>query len=122
MTTRHVSAAAACLLGAITAHASPSSSVLDGNQQVRRIQPHSTRWKDPEAEVGKLFAVPLKVDVAKPRIEFDNSGCDKACDAAWQAYAAKMLPLMVARDTQALKVRREALLRELQHVAPTVCR
>ena len=91
-----------------------------GNQQVDRIQAHSTRWKDTEADVGKLFAVPLKVDVAKPRIEFDNPGCDKACDAAWQAYAAKMLPLMVARDTQALKVRREALLRELQHVAPTI--
>ena len=37
-------------------------------------------------------------------IEFDNPGCDKACEAGWHAYAAKMLPLMIARDTQALKL------------------
>lgn len=92
-----------------------------GNQQVARIQSHSTRWKDTEAEVNsKLFATPLKVDVPKPRIEFDNPGCDKACEAGWQAYAAKMLPLMIARDTQALKLRRDALLRERQAIAPTI--
>jgi len=91
------------------------------NQQVARIQAHGARWKDAEAEVsGKVFATPLKVDVPKPRIEFDNPGCDKSCEAGWQAYAAKMLPLMVARDTQALTVRREALLRERQAMAPTI--
>jgi hypothetical protein len=60
------------------------------------------------------------VDLPKPRIEFDNPGCDKACETGWQAYAAKMLPLMVARDTQALKVRRDALQRELQALAATI--
>jgi len=92
-----------------------------GNQQVGRIQAHGARWKETEAEVsGKVFGAPLKLDMPKPRIEFDNPGCDKACDAAWQAYAARMLPLMVARDTQALQMRRDALLRERQAVAPVV--
>ena len=104
---------------AITAAAEASTEY--GNQQVSRLQAHGARWKQTEAEVSsKVFAAPLKVDVPKPRIEFDNPGCDKACDAAWQVYAAKMLPLMVARDTQALKVRRDALLRERQAVAPTI--
>jgi hypothetical protein len=67
-----------------------------------------------------VYATPLKVDVPKPRIEFDNPGCDKACDAGWQAYAARMLPLMIARDTQALALRREALQRERQALAPVI--
>ena len=90
-------------------------------QQVARIQAHGARWQATEAEVrSTVFATPLKVDVAKPRIEFDNPGCDKACDAGWQAYAAKMLPLMIARDTQALKVRRDALQRQRQALAPVI--
>lgn len=60
------------------------------------------------------------MDVPRPRIEFDNPGCDKACAVGWDAYAAKMLPLMIARDTQALKVRRDALLGERQALAPTI--
>jgi hypothetical protein len=91
------------------------------NQQVTRIQAHGTRWQATEAEVkAKVYASPLKVDVPKPRIEYDNPGCDKACDAAWQAYAAKMLPQMIARDTQALKLRRDALQRERLALAPTI--
>ena len=90
-------------------------------QQVARVQAHGARWQATEAEVkSTVFATPLKVDVAKPRIEFDNPGCDKACDAGWQAYAAKVLPLIVARDTQALKIRREALQRERQALVPTI--
>ena len=91
------------------------------NQQVARVQAHHARWQATEADVkAQLFATPLKVDVPKPRIEFDNPGCDKACSAAWDAYAAKMVPLMVARDTQALKLRRDALQRERQALVPTM--
>jgi hypothetical protein len=90
-------------------------------QQVARIQAHGARWQATEAEIkSTVYATPLKVDVPKPRIEFDNPGCDKACEAGWQAYAAKMLPLMIARDTQALKIRREAVQRELQALAATI--
>jgi len=93
------------------------------NRQVSRIEAHSAFWKSTEAEVGRrVHAAPLRVDLPRPRIEFDNPGCDRACDAAWQAYAAKMLPLMVARDTQALQLRRDALQRERQALAPTVAR
>jgi hypothetical protein len=93
------------------------------NQQVARIQAHHARWQATEAEVkGQVFATPLKVDVPKPRIEFDNPGCDKACSLAWDAYAARMVPLMIARDTQALALRREALRRERQALAPTIVR
>jgi hypothetical protein len=90
-------------------------------QQVTRLQAHHARWQATEADVkAQVFATPLKVDVAKPRTEFDNPGCDKACQAGWDAYAAKMVPLMIQRDTQALKLRREALQRERQALAPTM--
>jgi hypothetical protein len=91
------------------------------NQQVARIQAHHARWQATEAEVKRqLFSTPLKVDVAKPRMEFDNPGCDKACQGAWESYAAKMVPLMIARDTEALKLRRDALHKERQALAPTL--
>jgi hypothetical protein len=91
------------------------------NQQVARIQAHHARWQATEADVkSQVFGTPLKVDVPKPRIEFDNPGCDKACTAAWDAYAAKMVPLMIARDTQALKLRRDALQRERQALVPMI--
>ena len=91
------------------------------NQQVARIQAHAARWQATEAGVlSRVFGTPLKVDVPKPRIEFDNPGCDKACAAAWDAYAAKMVPLMIARDTQALQLRRDALQRERQALAPMI--
>lgn len=91
------------------------------NQQVARVQAHHARWQAIEADVkAQLFATPLKVDVPKPRIEYDNPGCDRACSAAWDAYAAKMVPLMIARDTQALKHRRDALQRERHALAPTM--
>jgi hypothetical protein len=106
-------------VGANLAGATPRR--FQSSQQVARIQAHAARWKDTEAEVNsKVFASPLKVDVPKPRIEFDNPGCDTTCIAGWDAYAAKMLPLMIARDTQALKIRREALLRERQALAPMI--
>jgi len=90
-------------------------------QQVARIQAHHARWQATEAAVkGQVFATPLKVDVPKPRMEYDNPGCDKGCVAAWDAYAAKMVPLMIVRDTQALKLRRDALQRERQALAPMI--
>jgi hypothetical protein len=91
------------------------------NQQVARIQAHHARWQSTEAEVKtQVFGTPLKVDVPKPRTEFDNPGCDRACTGAWDAYAARMVPLMIVRDTQALKLRREALHKERQALAPTI--
>jgi hypothetical protein len=91
------------------------------NQQVARIQAHHARWQATEADVKRhVFATPLKVDMAKPRMEFDNPGCDKACQGAWEAYAAKVVPLMIARDTDALKLRRDALHKERQALAPTL--
>ena len=90
-------------------------------QQAARVQAHHARWQATEADVKRqVFATPLKADVAKPRMEFDNPGCDKACQAAWEDYAAKMVPLMIERDAQALKLRREALHRERQALAPAV--
>jgi hypothetical protein len=92
-----------------------------GNQQVARVQAHHARWQSTEASVkSQVFGTPLKADVPKPRIEFDNPGCDKACAAAWDAYAAKMVPLMIVRDTQALKLRRDALQRERQDLVPLI--
>jgi hypothetical protein len=83
-----------------------------GNQQVARIQDHVARWRETESAVGRIEATTLRVTVTHPRIEFDNPGCDGACQAQWHGYAAAMLPLLIDRDTQALRLRREALQRE----------
>jgi hypothetical protein len=90
-------------------------------KQMDRIQAFGDRWNRTEAEVNRISAKGLpNVGQKKPTMEYDNIGCDSACDAAWNAYAAKVLPLMIARDTEILKVRGAALKREKASIAETV--
>jgi hypothetical protein len=88
------------------------------SKQVERMQAFGNRWKQTDAAVDKIYARGLPdVGQKKPTMEYDNIGCDKACEAAWNGYAAKVLPLMIARDTEILQVRRAALLREKAAIA-----
>lgn len=45
-------------------------------------------------------------------MEWENFGCHAGCQAQWDAYAEKILPLMIARDTEVLRIRRTALQRQ----------
>lgn len=66
-------------------------------------------WQETEAAVARVTAKKLNVGVPKPAMEYDNIGCLAACQSQWETYAARMLPLMVARETELLKLRVAAL-------------
>ncbi|HEV7716327.1 MAG TPA: hypothetical protein VGO53_12065, partial [Steroidobacteraceae bacterium] len=80
--------------------------------QMTRLQVYQTHWQETEQAVQKINAKRLIAPLKKPDIEADSPGCNNSCQAQWDAYASKMLPLMVARDTEILDVRRAALQRQ----------
>lgn len=82
-----------------------------------RLQAHQKLWREADEAAARLRRKPLQVAVAKPRMEWENIGCDAGCRAAWDAYATAMLPLMIARDTEALRVHRATLQRHRAAVA-----
>jgi hypothetical protein len=88
--------------------------------QPARFTAHQALWQDTEAAVEQLMKKPLALPAGKPRIEWDNIGCDAGCRAQWESYAAKVLPLMIARDTEALRIRRGAFQRDRAAVAEGV--
>jgi hypothetical protein len=90
------------------------------NAQVSRLQAREAIWREADEAVARINARPLKVAAPKPRMEWDNIGCDKGCQAAWDTYASQMLPLMIARETEILGVRRTALQRHRAAVAPEI--
>jgi hypothetical protein len=77
--------------------------------QMARINAYQALWRTTDQSVKVILAKPLVVDVPKPKTEYDDVACNPACRTQWDAYAAKMLPLMIARDTEVLKVRRDTL-------------
>lgn len=85
--------------------------------QPARLQAHQKLWREADEAAARLRRKPLQVAVAKPRMEWENIGCDAGCRAAWDAYATAMLPLMIARDTEALRVHRATLQRHRAAVA-----
>jgi hypothetical protein len=90
------------------------------NGQVTRMQAPDAIWREADEAVARIHARPLKVAAPKPKMEWDNIGCDKGCQAAWDVYASQMLPLMIARENEILAVRRSALQRHRAAVAPEV--
>ncbi|HEY0817978.1 MAG TPA: hypothetical protein VGD46_04315 [Rhizobacter sp.] len=82
-----------------------------------RWQSHQTLWRDADEAAARLREKPLQPGVAKPKPEWENIGCDASCRAAWDTYARALLPLMLARDTDALRVHRAALQRHRAGVA-----
>ncbi len=71
--------------------------------QQQRLEAHMARWNTSEQAVKAINAKPLNPGVAKPTQIYDDPACNPACNAAWNAYADRMLPLLVAprhRDTR----------------------
>lgn len=89
-------------------------------QLMQRAEMHQRRAQEADAEVRQILARPLNPGLPKPAMEYDNPGCNPGCVAQWDAYAARLLPLMIARDTEVLKARRAAWQRERQDVAETI--
>lgn len=100
---------------AVRAAAEAGRAYSDG--QLARLQSNQKLWQDADAAAAKLRQKPLQVGVAKPKMAWENIGCDAGCRAAWDGYASAMLPLMIARDTEALRVHRATLQRHRTMVA-----
>jgi hypothetical protein len=85
--------------------------------QLKRLDAHTALWREADEAVAKLMKKPLALPGPKPTPEWENIGCDAGCRAQWDAYAGKVLPLMVARDTEALRIRRAVLQRQRASLA-----
>lgn len=89
-------------------------------QQAQRFERHAALWSETENAVQRVAARKLNVDASKPGLAWDNPGCDKGCRARWEGYAAKVLPVMLARDNEILALRRAAVQRQRAAVAPDI--
>jgi hypothetical protein len=85
--------------------------------QMKRFDAHAALWREADAAVARVMKKPLGAPGPKPTMEWENIGCDAGCQAQWEAYASKVLPLMVARSTEALRIRRTTLQRQRAMVA-----
>lgn len=85
--------------------------------QPARLQSHQKLWREAADAAAKLRQKPLQAKLAKPKMEWENIGCDTGCRAAWESYAAALLPLMIARDTEVLRLHRTTLQRHRAGVA-----
>lgn len=89
-------------------------------EQPQRLERHAALWAETEAAAQRLRERKLTPGLPKPALEWDNPACDKHCQALWQTYAAKTLPLMLARETEILALHRSALSRHRAAVAPDI--
>lgn len=117
---RVVNQAAAMAQDSAAARSAAEVGQAYAQQQPQRFQQHTALWAETEQAVQRVRARKLSAGLPKPALEWDNPGCDRRCQAQWEAYAAKMLPLMVARETEILQLRRAALQRQRAAVAPDV--
>jgi len=70
-------------------------------------------WATPASGVLELFnRLPDPPATAEEAVRW-IPGCDRACESGWQAYAAKMLPLMIARNTSRIVGYDEGMLGEI---------
>lgn len=118
--TRFVNQAAAMEKDKPAARAAAEAGMVYAQQQPQRFERHGALWAETENAVQRLRARKLMVDLPKPGTEWDNPGCDKRCQAQWDAYAAKMLPLMIERESEILALRRAAVQRQRAAVAPDI--
>jgi hypothetical protein len=88
--------------------------------QMARFNAQNAQWSETEAAVAVVLKKPLKAAAPKPAMEWENIGCDAGCRAQWDTYASQMLPLMVARDTEILRIRRAAVQRQRTGVAAEI--
>lgn len=80
--------------------------------QMKRFDAHHALWRETDEAVARVTKKPLGAPGPKPAMEWENIGCDAGCQAQWEAYASKVLPLMVARSTEVLRIRRATLQRQ----------
>jgi hypothetical protein len=95
---------------AVRAASDAGRGFIDG--QAARAAAHQALWEESDKSVERIAAKPYALDLKPPALAFDALGCDSACQTAWRAYAQKVLPLMAARDTEILQVRRATFQRE----------
>lgn len=117
---RFVNQAAAMEKDKPAARAAAEAGLAYTQQQPQRFERHAALWAETENAVQRVRARKLTVDMPKPAMEWDNPGCDKRCQAQWDAYAAKMLPWMIARESEVLALRRAAVQRQRAAVAPDI--
>jgi hypothetical protein len=89
-------------------------------QQLQRAERHAALWAETESAVQRVRARQLTVGVPRPDMAWDNLGCDPRCQAQWEAHAAKKLPLMIARESEILALRRAAVQRQRAALAADV--
>jgi hypothetical protein len=109
---RHQNAARALAEDAPAAKAAAAAGEAYTQAQPARLQAQQALWREAEKAAAAILQRPLKVPAARPAVEWESIGCNTACRAQWDAYAAQVLPLMIQRDTDVLQVRRSALQRQ----------
>jgi hypothetical protein len=117
---RHQNAAKAVVDDAPVLRAAADAGEAYSHAQMARFNAQQAIWREADEAVARVLQKPLKGALAKPAMEWENIGCDKACQAQWDAYAGQMLPLMVARDTELLRIRRAALQRHRAALADEI--
>ncbi len=118
--TRYVNQAAAMEEDKPAAKAAAQAGQSYAQLQPQRFERHAALWAETEDAVRRLNERKLVVDAAKPALEWDNPGCDPRCRGLWETYAARMLPLMEARESEVLALRRAAVQRQRSTVAPDI--
>jgi hypothetical protein len=88
--------------------------------QPARLQARMAAWSEANQQAARAASAPLAVRTPQPAIAWDSPACDQPCHARWDAYADEALPLMLARQTEALQLRRAALRRLRAELAPAV--
>ncbi|MBT9525878.1 MAG: hypothetical protein IV105_11520 [Rhizobacter sp.] len=114
---RHQNQAQAMVEDSATNRAAAEAGEAYASAQMKRFDAQNVLWREADEAVARVMKKPLAVPGPKPTPEWENIGCDAGCRAQWDAYASKLLPLMVARDTEALRIRRAALQRQRAAVA-----
>lgn len=93
-----------------------------GQETPVRMASRDALRREIEAEVTRVRARPLTPRLAKPAMAWESIGCNPGCRAQWDAYAAEVFPLMAARETDVLRVRRTGLERWRAAVAADIRR
>jgi hypothetical protein len=114
---RYQNQAQAMVEDAPAARAAAEAGQAYAQGQLARMDTQHAAWRETEAAAERIRRQPLKAPLPKPAMEWENIGCDAGCRAQWEAYAAKVLPLMIARDTEVLRLQRAAVQRQKASVA-----
>lgn len=114
---RHQNQAQAMVEDSAVNRAAAEAGEAYAGAQMTRLDAHTALWREADEAVARVMKKLLAAPGPKPAPEWENIGCDAGCRAQWDAYAGKMLPMMVARDTEALRIRRATLQRQRASVA-----